>query len=98
MYFTSPCTVVCRAIRKKNFGYIVSLLLPFVYYVINPASIRLNDVILSSAKNFAFPCCYEKSFPPRRILWGEHGACPELKDEIHRCAQNDMRRAQNDTL
>jgi hypothetical protein len=46
---------------------------------INSASKHCNDVILSDAKNLAFSCCYE-------IL---HGACPELNDEILRCAQND---------
>ena len=35
-------------------------------------------------------------FPPRRILCGGHGACPELNDEILRYTQNDMRRVQND--
>ena len=39
-----------------------------------------------------------RNFPPRRILWGGHGACPELNDEILHFVQNDMRGAQNDNL
>jgi hypothetical protein len=53
---------------------------------IDPATKHFNDVILSNAKNLAFSCCYE-------IL---HGACPEHNDKILRCAQNDMRRVQDD--
>jgi hypothetical protein len=46
---------------------------------IRPASKHRNNVILSSAKNLVFSCCYE-------IL---HGACPEPKDETLRFTQGD---------
>jgi hypothetical protein len=46
----------------------------------------MNDVILSNAKNLSFSLWYE-------IL---HRACPEHNDKILRCAQNDMRRVQDD--
>jgi hypothetical protein len=54
--------------------------------IITPATKHLNDVILSNAKNLVFSCCYE-------LL---HGAYPEHNDKILRCAQNHMRRVQDD--
>jgi hypothetical protein len=59
--------------------------------IIKPVSKYLNDVILSSAKNLSFSCCYEILHgvypePNSEIL---RRACPELNDETLRYPQGD---------